>query len=232
MNRLKTLWPLVLVALIAIAVLVGRQAVAYLPSFVAWVESLGPLGPIAFIAGYAIAVMILVPASILTLLGGALFGIVRGTAFVLVGATIGAVAAFLVSRHVARNALRRRFAEDARFHEIDRAVAREGRKIVFLLRLSPAIPFSMMNYALGLTSIRLVDFATASLAMLPVTIMWVYYGRLIGDVAKLLSGQAIAHGLGYWIFLVVGLIATILVTVIITRIARSALADSTTKGEA
>jgi uncharacterized membrane protein YdjX (TVP38/TMEM64 family) len=226
MFRRTMKWLLGAVVLAAIFALLGRRAAGYIPAFAAYVESLGALGPIVFIAGYILATVAFVPGSLLTLAAGALFGLVRGTLFVFVGASIGATVAFLVARHLVRQLVVRRLADNARFRAVDDAVAREGRRIVFLIRLSPLFPFNVTNYALGLTSIGVRDYVIACIGMLPGTLLYVYYGRLLGDVARAVSGARIEREAGYWVFLVVGLSATLLVTALITRAARRALATS------
>src|SRR5512134_2247807 len=160
---------LLLVVLLAGLVLAGREAAGLLPRFAAWVESLGVWGPVVFVLGYIVATVAFVPGSLLTLGAGAIFGLVQGTALVLAGATLGASAAFLVSRYLARDAVERRLAGNARFAAIDRAVGAQGRKIVLLLRLSPVFPFNLLNYALGLTRVSLADYALAAFGMLPGT---------------------------------------------------------------
>ena len=110
---------------------------------------------------------------------------------------------------------------------MNRAIAADGRRIVFLLRLSPAFPFSLLNYALGLTRISLTDYVVAGGGMLPGTTLYVYYGKLAGDVAALSSGVAPPRGLGYYAVLALGLVATIVVTTLVTRTARSALRTAT-----
>ncbi|MBA2459175.1 MAG: TVP38/TMEM64 family protein [Gemmatimonadales bacterium] len=213
------------VAVLAIVVFAGRRAAGLIPEFAAWVQSLGWWGAAAFVAGYVVATVAFVPGSLLTLGAGAIFGLAQGTALVLVGATLGASAAFLVSRYVARRAVERRLAGNRRFAAIDRAVGQEGRKIVFLLRLSPVVPFNLLNYALGVTQIRFVDFAVASAGMLPGTLLYVYYGKVVGDVARLAGGAPIEKGTGYYAILALGLVATVVVTTIVTRTARRALAE-------
>ena len=217
-----------LVVAVGIALLVfGRRAAAYLPLFANWVEGLGALGPLVFVVGYAVAVVAFVPGSLLTLAGGALFGLVEGVLYVFTAAVLGSTLAFLLARHVARAAVSRRIEGDARFRAIDRAVGEEGRKIVFLLRLSPVFPFNLLNYALGLTRVRLVDYLVASLGMLPGTILYVYAGKLGGDVAAAAGGFATERGPADWALLAVGLAATAVVTLRITRIARRALDEAT-----
>jgi len=215
------------VVLAAGLVVLGRSAGDRLPVFAAWLEGLGAWGPIVFVAGYAVATVAFVPGSVLTLAAGALFGLWRGVLYVFVAATIGASASFLVARHLARPAIERRLAGNARFASIDRAVAARGRFIVFLLRLSPVFPFNLLNYALGLTRVRFVDYLLASIGMLPGTFLYVYYGKVAGDVAALAGGAAVSRGAGYYLVLALGLTATVAVTLLIARTARRALQEAT-----
>jgi uncharacterized membrane protein YdjX (TVP38/TMEM64 family) len=214
-------------ALVLVLVLVGRRAAALVPGFAAWVNGLGPWGPIVFIAGYALACVAFIPASLLTLAAGAIFGLVKGVAIVFVGASLGACAAFLIARYVARGTIERRIAGNPRFAAIDRAIGREGRRIVVLLRLSPVFPFTLLNYALGLTRVRFSDYVLAMPGILPAGTLYVYSGKLAGDVAALAGGTAPPRGPGYYVVLGLGLAATIVVTVFVTRIARRALAEAT-----
>jgi uncharacterized membrane protein YdjX (TVP38/TMEM64 family) len=214
---------------LALAALIffGRSAGAHFASFAAWVQAQGALGPAIFIAGYAAAVVAFVPGSLLTLAAGAIFGLGWGTLYVLVAATLGASLAFLVARYAARGLVERKLANSPKLVAIDRAIGAEGRKIVLLLRLSPAFPFNVLNYALGLTRVRFADYLVASLGMLPGTLLYVYSGKLAGDVASLASGAAPARGPGYWALLAMGLVATLLVTLLVTRTARRALEQAT-----
>jgi uncharacterized membrane protein YdjX (TVP38/TMEM64 family) len=217
---------LAIIAVLILLLFLGRRFGALVPEFARWVESLGAWGPLAFIAGYAAAAVALVPGSLLTLAGGAIFGLARGTAFVFAGALLGAIAAFLVARYLARSAVERRLAGNPRFAAVDRAVAGEGRKIVFLLRLSPVFPFSLLNYTLGLTRVRFADYVIGSLGMLPGTVLYVYYGKLAGDVAALAGGAPMPKDARYWTLLGVGLVATVAVTAYVTRVARRALREA------
>ncbi|HYC32150.1 MAG TPA: TVP38/TMEM64 family protein [Gemmatimonadales bacterium] len=218
-------------ALVALAVagllIAGQRAAGAVPRFAGWVEGLGAWGPAVFVAGYVVATVALVPGSLLSLGAGALFGLARGALVVLLGATLGASAAFLVARYVARGPVERRLAGDPRLAAIDRAVGERGRRIVFLLRLSPVFPFNLLNYALGLTRVRFVDFLVASAGMLPGIVLYVYYGKVVGDVTRLAGGAPMGRGAGYWTVLAVGLVATIAVTAMVTRIARRALDEAT-----
>jgi uncharacterized membrane protein YdjX (TVP38/TMEM64 family) len=214
------------VALVTLIVL-GRELGAAIPRFAAWVDGLGVWGPAVFMIGYAAAVVAFVPGSILTLAAGAIFGLVAGTMYVFVAATVGAAAAFLVARHLARRSVEQRLTRSGRFATIDRAVGEQGLKIVFLLRLSPVFPFNLLNYALGLTRVRFLDYNLASIGMIPATLLYVYYGKLAGDVAALAGGAGVEKGVGYYAVLVLGLVATIVVTTIVTRTARRALREAT-----
>jgi len=212
---------------LAALVVLARRAGGEVPRFAAWVASLGALGPVVFVLCYALAVVFLVPASVLTLAAGAIFGVAKGVALVFVAATLGACLAFAVSRGVARGWVERRIAGDARFAAIDRAVGREGRRIVFLLRLSPLVPFVLLNYALGLTRVPFVDYALACVGMLPGTLLYVYYGSAAGLAAAAAAGAARERTTAEWTLFAVGLVATIVATTIVTRIARRALAEAT-----
>lgn len=221
----------IVLAAIAALVVLGRQLEGPLRAFAAWVEGLGPLGPIAFIAGYALAVVAFAPGSVLTLAAGATFGIARGTAYVFVAATLGAALAFLVARHLARPWVERRIAAHPGFAAIDRAIAAQGRRIVFLLRLSPAFPFNLLNYALGLTRVRFLDAVVASAGMLPGTLLYVYYGHVGRQIAEAATGTAPQRGVAGYAVLALGLAATIAVTTLVARIARRALHEATGEDE-
>jgi len=219
----------VLIGIVGLALLavVGSQLGGKIPEFAQRVNEFGIWAPIIFGIGYAIAVVAFVPGSLLTLAAGAVFGLVRGTVIVFVFATLGSAAAFLISRYFARNAIEEKLAGNHKFAAIDKAVGKQGLKIVFLLRLSPAFPFSLLNYALGLTKVSFRDYFIASIGMLPGTFLYIYYGHIIGDVAALAGGVQPERGLAGNALLGVGLLATILVTALVTRIARRALEEAT-----
>jgi len=216
------------VVLAAALIFGGRSLVGPLQRFAAWVQGLGIWGPVVFILGYAAATVAFAPGAVLTLAAGALFGLVYGTVYTLAGATLGASLSFLVSRYVARRGIERRIAANPRFQAIDRAVGREGFKIVALLRLSPVFPFNLLNYALGLTRVRFLDYVAASVAMLPGTLLYVYYGKAAGSLASAFAGGGGPAAGGQskaasWALLAVGLLATVAVTTYVTRLAGRAL---------
>jgi uncharacterized membrane protein YdjX (TVP38/TMEM64 family) len=213
--------------MVVLLALGGRRLAGFVPAFAHWVHGLGPLGPVAFMVGYATATVAFVPGSLLTLAAGAVFGVGLGTVYALIGATLGASGAFLISRHIARAAFQRRMAGVPRFAIIDRAISREGWKVVLLLRLSPVFPFNLLNYALGLTRIRFMDFLIASIGMLPGTLLYTYSGKVVGDIAALAAGQSPPRTTAYYLVLSLGLAATVGVTTVVTRLARRALAAAT-----
>lgn len=218
-SRRKLVLTLAAVLGVAVLIVLGRRAGQYIPQFAAWVDGLGFWGPVVFVLGYAVATVAFIPGSLLTLAAGAIFGLARGTLYTLLGATLGAAAAFLVARYLARAAIERRIAGNPRFAAIDRAVGREGFKIVALLRLSPVFPFNLLNYSLGLTRVRFLDYLLASIAMLPGTLLYVYYGKAAGSLAAVAGGTQPERGTAHWITLGLGLAATVAVTTFITRLA-------------
>jgi uncharacterized membrane protein YdjX (TVP38/TMEM64 family) len=189
-----------------------------------WVGRLGPWGPVIFIALYVVATVLFVPGSVLTLGAGAVFGVAWGSIYVSIAATLGATCAFLVGRYFARDAIARKIEGNERFAAIDRAVANEGWRIVGLTRLSPVFPFTLLNYAFGITRVKLGHYVLASwIGMMPGTVMYVY----LGSLAKAASGER-TRTTGEWVLYGVGLFATVVVTIIVTRIAKQALAKKIT----
>ena len=216
----KFLFAAVAVALVACLFLFDVRAL--LRETLAAIEGLGPWGPVLFVLLYIVAAVLFVPGSALTLGAGALFGVGLGSVLVSLGATLGATAAFLVGRYFARDWVAKKIEGNTAFAAIDRAVAAEGWKIVGLTRLSPAFPFSLLNYAFGLTRVSLRDYVLASwIGMMPGTVMYVY----LGSLARAAGDRQRTPG--EWALLALGLAATIAVTVFITRIARAALAKRT-----
>jgi uncharacterized membrane protein YdjX (TVP38/TMEM64 family) len=183
-------------------------------------RQLGAWGAVLFIAIYVVAAVLLVPGSVLTLGAGAVFGVVWGSIYVSIGSTLGATAAFLVGRYFARDAIARKIEGNARFAAMDQAVAGEGWKIVGLTRLSPVFPFTLLNYAFGLTRVKLGHYILASwIGMMPGTVLYVY----LGSLAQAASAER-TRTPGEWALYGAGLLATLGVTIFITRLARQALA--------
>ncbi len=154
---------------------------------------------------------------------GLLFGVRQGTLLVSVSSISGATLAFLIGRYLARDWVAAKIQGNSKFEAIDGAVAQEGWKIVGLTRLSPVFPFNLLNYAFGLTQVSLKDYFLASwIGMLPGTVMYVYIGSLAGDLAALGSGER-SRTPAEWALYGVGLMATVVLTLYITRIAQRAL---------
>jgi uncharacterized membrane protein YdjX (TVP38/TMEM64 family) len=211
------------VVIIVAVVIVARVAGSGVPRFTAWVSAQGAWAPVAYLAGYVLLTVAFVPGALPTMAAGAIFGLGEGTLYAFLGEVLGGIASFVMARSVARPLVEARLQSSPRFATLDRAVAREGRRIVFMLRLSPAIPFNALNYALGITTIRFVDYVVASVAMLPACFLYVYYGKLIGDVAALAGGAAPPRDVMYWTATAVAVGVTIAVSALLARIATRAL---------
>lgn len=211
-----------LAATIAVLVLVGRFAAEPLRNFAEWVDGLGPFAPVVFIAGYIIATVAFVPGLILTLAAGAIFGLLNGTIYVFIGATLGSTAAFLVARYLARPIVEKRLAGNERFQRIDRAIEAEGGRMIVLMRLSPLFPFNALNYALGISKVGFLPYVLGSVGMIPGTLLYVYYGKLAGDLATL-GSEGMRRGPEYYLVLLLGLAATAAVVVVGARASRRAL---------
>ena len=211
--------------IIAIAVIVGGVIAlralknsGLLERALQWLGELGPWAPLMFILIYIGSVVFLAPAVILTLGAGILFGLFHGAVYVMTGAIISAVFCFIIARYAARSWIARVLERHPKFRAIDDAVARDGWKIVALIRLAPIFPFSLTNYAFGLTRVPLWQYAVASLAMIPGTTIYVYFGTLIGDVTGIRRGPSTPA----WMKWSIGIVA-VFVAIYLARFARRAL---------
>mgnify|MGYP006268085527 CR=1 FL=1 len=214
---------LVLLLAVALAVAIRFDLPSLLRTLLDRIAAMGWQGAAVFVAVYTLATVLFIPGSILTLGAGLVYGLGPGTLIVSLASTAGAAAACAVGRFLARDWVRRRIAGNERFAAIDEAVGREGWKIVLLTRLSPVFPFNLLNYAYGLTGVSLPAYTAASWAgMLPGTLMYVYIGSLAGSLATL-GSEGGPGGALQWAGYIVGLLATVGVTVVVTRIARRAL---------
>jgi uncharacterized membrane protein YdjX (TVP38/TMEM64 family) len=194
---------------------------------IAKVHGTGAWGVAAFAAAYVIAPILLIPGSLLTLGAGFLYGRFWGTVLVSPASVLAAAIAFALGRTALRERVDQRIASDPRLRAIDAAVGEKGFRVVLLLRLSPVVPFSLLNYALGATRVRFWTYVGASvLGMLPGTFLYVSLGAAATSAAQLRGARA---GL---VPLVVGLAATIAVVVLLTLIARRALRDTLRQPEA
>ncbi len=185
--------------------------------FIDYVRGLGALGYVVYTLGYAV-VGLFVPASVLTIGAGALFGVVGGSVVVAIGATLTATFAFLLARTVLRSRIERWVAKNPKFVAVDRAIAREGSKIVVLVRLAAVFPFLFVNYAFGLTGIRALPYIVSTfIGILPGAIAFVYLGA---------AGAAVAtQNRAKTIITIIGVIVAFAVSVYVGRIAKRALFD-------
>lgn len=196
----------------------------FIQSILDTIAGLDPVwAPVAFILLYIAATVLFIPGSLTTLAAGFLFGAVWGSIYVSIASTVGASLAFLIGRYLARNWVGKKIENNPKFTAVDKAIGREGAKIVFLLRLSPVFPFSLMNYALGLTKVPFRKYLLASwIGMLPGTILYVYIGSLFKSVADITGGDRTKTSTE-WAFYTIGLVATILVSIYITKISKKAI---------
>jgi uncharacterized membrane protein YdjX (TVP38/TMEM64 family) len=187
------------------------------------VAHMGAWAPLAFIAAYVIASVLLAPSFLLTFAAGALFGLWRGTIFVYIGAVLGGSAVYWLASPLSGSRLLARLDRDQRLAAVKSAVVGDAVWVMFLLRLSPIVPFVLLNYALALTGVRYRDFVIASIGMLPTIVLYVYYGKVVGDVARIAAGMSPPRGVEYYMLLAIGLVATVVATTTITRAARRAM---------
>jgi uncharacterized membrane protein YdjX (TVP38/TMEM64 family) len=233
-NRFASLIKWVSISLIVVSIFLIVRQVPVGPALDAlecWIKGLGFWGPVVFGLIYVVAVVLLVPASTLTLVAGAVFGLWVALITVSLASTTGAALAFVISRYLARDRVAQLVKQYPKFDAIDRAITEGGWRIVALLRLSPAVPFNLQNYLYGLTGIRFwTAVLTSWVAMLPGTFMYVYLGYA-GRAAVEASSEEHSRSPGEWALIGVGLLATIVVTVYVTRLARRALREHTALGQ-
>ncbi|KAL0457277.1 UNVERIFIED_CONTAM: TVP38/TMEM64 family membrane protein [Sesamum latifolium] len=161
-----------------------------LKDFLVWIqEDLGPWGPLVLAVAYIPLTVLAVPASVLTLGGGYLFGLPVGFIADSVGATIGAGAAFLLGRTIGRSYVISKLKDYPKFRAVAIAIRRSGFKIVLLLRLVPLLPFNMLNYLLSVTPVPIAQYMLASwLGMMPITFALVYVGTTLKDLSDVTHG--------------------------------------------
>ncbi len=217
-----------LVGAIALLIILGRllDVPTYLKQALIWIKGLGWWAPIVFIAIYNLATITFVPGSLLTLGGGAIFGVFWGSVYVFVAATLGATIAFLIGRYFTHSWVEEVVAKQPKFRAMSQAVAQAGFKIVLLTRLSPVFPFNLLNYAFGVTQVSLQDYVLGSVGMIPGTIMYVYLGSLIGDLTQLGNTNPTNEWVN-WAIRIMGFTATAVVTIYVTKLAKQALESAT-----
>ena len=193
----------------------------WVKTFNAWVEQRGVWGHVIFIAAYAVATVLFFPGSLMTIGAGLAFGLWRGFAVVSAGATLGAALAFLIARYFVRSKVEAKAKDNPKFAAMDEAIGKQGWKMVALLRLSPLLPFNLSNYLYGVTKIGFWPYLAASwVGMLPGTFLYVY----LGAAGKEASNGSSA-GPWKWVLFGTGLVATVIVTIWISRVAKKAVPE-------
>lgn len=226
MNRPWKSVSIVLVVIAIVGLLVSVLPVAdWTVALAEQLRSTGGAGVAVFAAVYVLSTVLALPGSVLTLAAGFAYGPVWGLAIVSPASVAGATCAFLLGRSLLRGWAERLVARSPRARAIDAAVGRQGFQLVVLLRLSPLIPFNLLNYALSLTPVSVSRYVLASfIGMLPGTALYVYLGSLAPAAAALTSASA-SGGFAQTALYMIGLAATLGVVVVVTRLARRALAD-------
>ncbi len=198
----------------------------YLKAFLLWTQEVGFPGALVLGLVYVVGALVLFPGSVLSMGAGFLFGLLWGTVLVSVASTTAACLAFLMGRSIGRGWIADKIRGNPRFRAVDQAVGRQGFKIVFLIRLSPLFPYTVQNYAFGLTDIKFWKYALASwIGMIPGTIMYVYFGYAAKSIAQIIAGRA-TMSTPQKVFLWVGLALTVAVVLFVTRLARDAIRDA------
>jgi uncharacterized membrane protein YdjX (TVP38/TMEM64 family) len=219
---------IVLLALVAIAVIVllwWLPVREWLVLLQAQIKSYGALAPVIYALVYVVATLLLIPGSVLTLGAGPLFGFWQGLLIVVVSANLAAFCAYLLARTALRGRVAQWAATNPKFNALDRAIGQNGFKMVLLSRLSPAFPFTLLNYLLGLTKVSPGAYMLANLiGMLPGTFLYVYLGATAGDALTANGNQSVAWG--QYALRIVGLLATLAVVALVTRIARKAIREA------
>lgn len=199
----------------------------WLESFNLWVGGLGVLGPVVFAGVYILTTVLLLPGAILTVGAGFVFGLGWGFAAVSVGSTTGAALAFLIGRFLAREKIEAMTRDRPKFRSVDRAIGARGAKLIMLLRLSPLIPFNLSNYFYGLTAVKFWPYVLASwIGMMPGTLLYIYFGTLGKAGVEAATSADAGRSPLEWALLVVGLLATLVVTIWVSKIARKALKET------
>lgn len=197
----------------------------WMVDFIHWAKGMGAAGGAIYAVFYIAGTALFFPGLPLTLGAGFLYGAIVGTLVVSPASVAGATLAFLIARYVARNWVTRRLKKYPQAAAIDRAIEKNGFKAVVLLRLQPVLPFNILNYALGLTSIRLRDYMLASwIGMFPATVLYVYLGSIMNDISDLLRGRP-NSGIAGRLLLWGGLAAIVVLVWWLGRIAKKALRE-------
>ena len=217
----KSVVRIVLVVLAVVAFLIAMRLLPlgeWITSFQQWVREVGPIGYVVYVLVYVVFCVFGIPASPLTIGAGAIFGFVNGSIVVIIGATLGATLSFVLARTIMRRRIEGMTATNNKFRALDRAITREGGRIVFLVRLAPVVPFAYVNFAFGLTGVRLLSYVVATFfGIMPLTLAFVYISATATAAAS-----SDMSSLRLWINIAGGVLA-VLVTAFVTRLATRAI---------
>ncbi len=221
MDRRIILFVTALLVLLAAAYILPMRE--WLGILLNWIDAHRGISWLVFIAAYIIATVLLAPGFILTVSAGALFGVIHGTMIVSVASTLGATAAFLIGRTIARDWIAQRIQGNRLFKALDRALAHKGFWVVLLTRLSPLFPYNLLNYAYGLTGVKVREYVLGSwIGMAAPTLLYVYIGSLVRSFSAISRGD-VSLGSGKIWLVAVGLVATATVVILVTKLAQRAL---------
>ncbi len=172
-----------------------------------WINGFGAIAPLVFVAGYAIAVLAFLPATPLTLLGGLVFGAVWGTLWAWVGATLGATLAFLMGRYAARGLVESWKENNERVRNLDQGVEEHGWRMLLITRLVPVFPFSLQNYAYGLTKIGLPTYVLlTAVFIVPGVAVYTFAGGSLATARENLAQTFLYLGMAAVLFVLISLI--------------------------
>ena len=201
-------------------------------SIFGWIQENPNISWLVFLGVYILATVLLLPGSVLTIGGGWIFGFVEGLVVVSLSSTLAASCSFLIGRYLARAWVEGKISQDSRYRSLDRAIGERGFFVVLLTRLSPLFPYNLLNYAWGISSVRLSRYVLASwMGMIPGTLLYVYLGAAASDISQLFSGAS-GEAVGQeWLF-IVGLAATAVLVIFIARLATKNLNQVMESGNA
>jgi uncharacterized membrane protein YdjX (TVP38/TMEM64 family) len=226
MKRQTVLRLLIFSGVLTVIILIAWNLPAkqWIETFIAWIRALGAPGAFLYGVVYAAGAIAMLPGSALTAGAGLVYGTLIGVLIVSPASVVAATGSFLIARYFARDWVERKLRAYPKFAAIDRAVEKQGFKVVLLIRLQPILPFVLLNYGLGLTRVRVRDYVIASwIGMLPATILYVYLGSALHNVSDLFSGGATKHSPAGLALFWGGLAAGALLLWLLTRIAKRAL---------
>jgi len=212
---LSGVFPFIAIALLPVGAIVGRLNEIF--------DRLGPIGLLVFEILYVVNAVLLGPAWLLTLVAGLAFGLVKGILVVWIAATAAAALAFLVARYLARSRVEKVARKNENFEAVDRAIAKNGWKVVLLLRISPFFPYTIANYLYGLTAVRFVPYVLATaVGILPMIAIYVSIGAAGREAVEAAAGGG-AGSPAEWTVFAAGVACTVVAAVIITRGAKREL---------